>query len=255
MQYFNKLRQNIITSQPTEKQSAMAQCFESLMEGIDRTLLTKNRDRYVTIPHSFKLVLQAFTWFNHCWSFLLTDSLRIYLCFGVMSMTLWRLPALLPAFPMTWWASVGALCYSAIVFSLSMKDLCPCCIRHDAHVLVMPASDSTGFLMRSFIGLWPFPSRIVVQHPCMASCLRFSATSSLRGRIWESVIWFTSFLHNHNALHMPFVAYPLLMWLSIILSDVVLSFDPGAFADHPRSAVIKIHASSHFTLVFHWKSA
>jgi exportin-7 len=54
LQYFNKLRSSIITSQPSEKQAAMAQCFENLMEGIDRTLLTKNRDRYVfnALPHN-----------------------------------------------------------------------------------------------------------------------------------------------------------------------------------------------------------
>ncbi|KAI0211190.1 Exportin-7 [Lamellibrachia satsuma] len=45
-EYFNKLRQNIIGSQPADKQTAMAQCFDNLMDGIDRTLLTKNRDRF-----------------------------------------------------------------------------------------------------------------------------------------------------------------------------------------------------------------
>ena len=50
IQYFNKLRQSIISSQPGEKQAAMVACFESLMDGIDRTLLTKNRDRYALQP-------------------------------------------------------------------------------------------------------------------------------------------------------------------------------------------------------------
>ncbi|XP_013418975.1 exportin-7 isoform X1 [Lingula anatina] len=45
-EYFNKLRDNIISSQPADKQQAMAQCFESLMDGIERSLLTKNRDRF-----------------------------------------------------------------------------------------------------------------------------------------------------------------------------------------------------------------
>ncbi len=45
LQYFNKLRENLISNQPPEKQPTMASCFESLMEGIDRTLLIKNRDR------------------------------------------------------------------------------------------------------------------------------------------------------------------------------------------------------------------
>jgi hypothetical protein len=47
-QYFAKLRENIINSQPADKQPAMAQCFATLMDAIDRTLLTKNRDRYAS---------------------------------------------------------------------------------------------------------------------------------------------------------------------------------------------------------------
>ncbi|XP_014255047.1 exportin-7 isoform X2 [Cimex lectularius] len=44
--YFNKLRENIIRSQPADKQSAMAQWFENLMEDIERNLVTKNRDKF-----------------------------------------------------------------------------------------------------------------------------------------------------------------------------------------------------------------
>ncbi|XP_044735322.1 exportin-7 isoform X2 [Chrysoperla carnea] len=44
--YFNQMRENIIQSQPPDKQSAMAQWFENLMHGIERNLLTKNRDRF-----------------------------------------------------------------------------------------------------------------------------------------------------------------------------------------------------------------
>lgn len=36
-----------MNSQPPEKQQAMHLCFENLMEGIERNLLTKNRDRSV----------------------------------------------------------------------------------------------------------------------------------------------------------------------------------------------------------------
>lgn len=43
--YFNQMRENIIRSQPPDKQAAMAQWFENLMDGIERNLLTKNRDR------------------------------------------------------------------------------------------------------------------------------------------------------------------------------------------------------------------
>nr|CAD7439384.1 unnamed protein product [Timema bartmani] len=45
-EYFNQLRENIIRSQPPDKQAAMAQWFENLMDGIERNLLTKNRDRF-----------------------------------------------------------------------------------------------------------------------------------------------------------------------------------------------------------------
>ncbi|XP_066147042.1 exportin-7 isoform X1 [Euwallacea fornicatus] len=44
--YFAQLRENIIRSQPPDKQSAMAQWFENLMDGIERNLLIKNRDRF-----------------------------------------------------------------------------------------------------------------------------------------------------------------------------------------------------------------
>lgn len=44
-EYFNQLRQNIIQQQPPDKQASMAQWFDNLMEGIERNLLTKNRDR------------------------------------------------------------------------------------------------------------------------------------------------------------------------------------------------------------------
>ncbi|XP_035235887.1 exportin-7-like [Anguilla anguilla] len=44
--YFAELRNSIVNSQPPEKQQAMHLCFENLMEGIERNLLTKNRDRF-----------------------------------------------------------------------------------------------------------------------------------------------------------------------------------------------------------------
>ncbi|KAK2166427.1 hypothetical protein LSH36_39g09000 [Paralvinella palmiformis] len=45
-EYFSKLRENLISGQPPDKQAAMARCFENLMAGVDRTLLIKNRDRF-----------------------------------------------------------------------------------------------------------------------------------------------------------------------------------------------------------------
>merc|ERR1719259_51095 len=44
--YFQNLRDQVISSQPTDKQSSMATWFKNLMEGIERNLLTKNRDRF-----------------------------------------------------------------------------------------------------------------------------------------------------------------------------------------------------------------
>lgn len=43
-EYFSKLRESLISSQPMEKQTSMAQCFDNLMENVDRTLHNKNRD-------------------------------------------------------------------------------------------------------------------------------------------------------------------------------------------------------------------
>ncbi|XP_044003499.1 exportin-7 isoform X1 [Aphidius gifuensis] len=45
-EYFGQLRENIIRSQPVDKQGAMAQWFENLMDGIEPNLLSKNRDRF-----------------------------------------------------------------------------------------------------------------------------------------------------------------------------------------------------------------
>ncbi|XP_035214476.1 exportin-7-like isoform X1 [Stegodyphus dumicola] len=45
-EYFSQLRQNIISNQLPEKQCVMAQWFDSLMEGIERNLQTKNRERF-----------------------------------------------------------------------------------------------------------------------------------------------------------------------------------------------------------------
>ncbi|XP_064465819.1 exportin-7-B-like [Ornithodoros turicata] len=45
-EYFAQLRQSLVSSQPVEKQAAMSQWFDALMDGIERNLLTKNRDRF-----------------------------------------------------------------------------------------------------------------------------------------------------------------------------------------------------------------
>ena len=43
---FQNLRDQIISSQPADKRGAMMTWFENLMDGIERNLLTKNRDRF-----------------------------------------------------------------------------------------------------------------------------------------------------------------------------------------------------------------
>jgi len=45
-EYFGQLRQSIIRSQPVDKQGLMAQWFENLMDGIERNVTAKNRDRF-----------------------------------------------------------------------------------------------------------------------------------------------------------------------------------------------------------------
>jgi len=45
--YFERLRdQQVIASQPQARQASMAGWFKALMEGVERNLLTKNRDRF-----------------------------------------------------------------------------------------------------------------------------------------------------------------------------------------------------------------
>lgn len=44
-QRFSELRAGLISSQPLPKQEALAQCFRSLMEGVEQNLSVKNRDR------------------------------------------------------------------------------------------------------------------------------------------------------------------------------------------------------------------
>merc|ERR1719427_868510 len=44
--YFQNLRDQVIASQQADKRASMMTWFENLMEGIERTLLTKNRDRF-----------------------------------------------------------------------------------------------------------------------------------------------------------------------------------------------------------------
>ena len=43
-QYFKGLRERVIAVQPVDRQSAMRQCFDNLMDRIERNLQPRNRD-------------------------------------------------------------------------------------------------------------------------------------------------------------------------------------------------------------------
>lgn len=45
---FSSLKESVIRAQPIEKQEFMVQWFNGLMEGIERNLTVKNRERWVT---------------------------------------------------------------------------------------------------------------------------------------------------------------------------------------------------------------
>lgn len=78
-QYFNQLRGNIVRSQPPDKQASMAQWFENLMDGIERNLLTKNRDRWESMAPFIYYILQFLLTDWACW---VTGSLKTSLCSG-----------------------------------------------------------------------------------------------------------------------------------------------------------------------------
>ena len=45
LQFFTELERNITQVQAPEKQPRMAECFQDLMENVERSMLSKNRDR------------------------------------------------------------------------------------------------------------------------------------------------------------------------------------------------------------------
>ncbi|KAM9694958.1 ran-binding protein 17 [Trichechus inunguis] len=45
-EYFSELQASLINSQPLPKREVLAQCFRSLMEGVEQNLSVKNRDRF-----------------------------------------------------------------------------------------------------------------------------------------------------------------------------------------------------------------
>uniref|UniRef100_UPI00398E7A80 ran-binding protein 17-like isoform X1 n=2 Tax=Pristiophorus japonicus TaxID=55135 RepID=UPI00398E7A80 len=52
--YFGELRSNLITSQGPEQRQTLNACFEKLMEGVEQSLLIKNRDRFTQNVSVFK---------------------------------------------------------------------------------------------------------------------------------------------------------------------------------------------------------
>ena len=46
-QYFTELEENLVASQPINKQQSMVECFKALMLHVERSLNGKNRDRYM----------------------------------------------------------------------------------------------------------------------------------------------------------------------------------------------------------------
>ena len=52
--FFQNLRDQVISSQPSDKRGAMMTWFDNLMEGIERNLLTKNRDRFTQNLYVFR---------------------------------------------------------------------------------------------------------------------------------------------------------------------------------------------------------
>jgi len=44
--YFQELQQSVIAMQAPDKQEQMVTCFRNLMDGVERSLVAKNRDRF-----------------------------------------------------------------------------------------------------------------------------------------------------------------------------------------------------------------
>lgn len=54
--YFNELRRSIISQQPAEKQTTMNHLFDNLMQGIERNMLSKNRERFEMNLNIFSII-------------------------------------------------------------------------------------------------------------------------------------------------------------------------------------------------------
>ncbi|KFB53654.1 AGAP004535-PA-like protein [Anopheles sinensis] len=52
--YFRRIRETVIQSQPVAKQQTMARLFDILMDGIERNLLIRNRDKFTQNLSQFR---------------------------------------------------------------------------------------------------------------------------------------------------------------------------------------------------------
>ena len=70
----------IIRAQPVAKQTSMATWFKNLMDGIERNLLTKNRDRQVppSYMHFFRFGNSADLFFSPDFYFRFTQNLSVF---------------------------------------------------------------------------------------------------------------------------------------------------------------------------------
>lgn len=52
VQYFQQLRDRVVSMQPPDRQNAMIMCFDNLMNDIGYNLLPQNRDKYISLSLS-----------------------------------------------------------------------------------------------------------------------------------------------------------------------------------------------------------
>lgn len=86
--HLRSMKENIIRSQPLDKQQTIAHWFDNLMENVERNLSMKNRDKYVEkfFILSCDLILIPLYLCS------ISDSVKIYRFSVVMSMKRWNKP-------------------------------------------------------------------------------------------------------------------------------------------------------------------
>jgi exportin-7 len=63
-QHMPNLTAQLVSSQPQEKQTFVAECLEKLMKDVDRSLDSKNRDRFTQNLTSVRLEFRTRAWSN-----------------------------------------------------------------------------------------------------------------------------------------------------------------------------------------------